>query len=654
MRELTRIVLPASEEDRKTLDGYDPERLAALQSRRLSIVANNCWGGLASHRLGMESHSPFKGLYIPERDYLRLLSRFDHYLWEAEPRFYEWHPNGFEGQERFPVLLLDDVRLFCNHAEDPAPEIENWKRRRDKVNPESLFFMFSTGYRRYAEDFCRMELPGDRVCFVPFASQDPHCLTVTEQPDERWLDTVMEDVFPGKPNRHYRLFDLLEGKLPALCGKQEDRTAKEAVTVKKTSPAVSVVIPVYNVEKWLPACLDSVLSQTLQDLEVIGIDDCSPDGSGKILDEYAAKDPRVRVFHLPENHMQGYGRNLGLREARGEYVYFLDSDDLITPNAMEELTALCTEENLDGVYFDSQALFESEELRARHGAYPGRRMGDYPENALTGLELLDLFTSQNEWLVYVQRQFWRRSFLLEHEVWNIEHLEHEDEFFSFQAAVCARRVRYIPKDYFIRRFRTDSVMTRKAMPKDFHGYFVTFIRMSEMCERRGLKTEGVKDCLAHMYDCMNNFFDDFRSEDPAEWFDAPTAALYRFFAAEREASKISLEKMRNVWKPLQSCRSVWIYGAGRIGRSTCRRLFDAGIATEGFLVSARDGNPETLFERPVRVFAEEREALAGKTVVVAMAKALHPEIRQMLEKEKGLTYYLYAQNVLEGPFVSEG
>ena len=81
MRELTRIVLPASEEDRKTHDGYDPERLAALQSRRLSIVANNCWGGLASHRLGMESHSPFKGLYIPERDYLRLLSRFDQYLW---------------------------------------------------------------------------------------------------------------------------------------------------------------------------------------------------------------------------------------------------------------------------------------------------------------------------------------------------------------------------------------------------------------------------------------------------------------------------------------------------------------------------------------------------------------------------------------------
>ena len=70
---------------------------------------------------------------------------------------------------------------------------------------------------------------------------------------------------------------------------------------------VSVIIPVYNVEKYLPDCLDSVLGQTMRELECICIDDASPDRCGEILDEYAARDERVRVLHLPENHMQGYG-----------------------------------------------------------------------------------------------------------------------------------------------------------------------------------------------------------------------------------------------------------------------------------------------------------------------------------------------------------
>ena len=100
---------------------------------------------------------------------------------------------------------------------------------------------------------------------------------------------------------------------------------------------VTVVIPVYNVEAYLPACLDSVLGQSLEEIEIICIDDASPDRCGAILDEYAEKDKRVKVIHLPENHKQGYGRNRGEEAARGKYIYFLDSDDMITGTALEEM-----------------------------------------------------------------------------------------------------------------------------------------------------------------------------------------------------------------------------------------------------------------------------------------------------------------------------
>ena len=126
---------------------------------------------------------------------------------------------------------------------------------------------------------------------------------------------------------------------------------------------VSVILPVYGVEEWLPACLESVLGQSLRELEVLAIDDASPDGCGSILDAFAERDSRLRVFHLPENRRQGYGRNLGLDQAGGKYVYFLDSDDLILPNALENLVRAAETDRLDGLFFDSEVIFEKENFR---------------------------------------------------------------------------------------------------------------------------------------------------------------------------------------------------------------------------------------------------------------------------------------------------
>ncbi|CAM5444831.1 bifunctional glycosyltransferase/CDP-glycerol:glycerophosphate glycerophosphotransferase [Streptomyces aurantiogriseus] len=99
-------------------------------------------------------------------------------------------------------------------------------------------------------------------------------------------------------------------------------------------PRFSIIVPVFKVQGFLRACLDSVLGQSFADLEVIAVDDCSPDGSGAILDEYAARDPRVKAVHLPENVGLGRARNAGLPHATGDYVLFLDSDDRYTPGLL--------------------------------------------------------------------------------------------------------------------------------------------------------------------------------------------------------------------------------------------------------------------------------------------------------------------------------
>ncbi|MBD0423232.1 bifunctional glycosyltransferase family 2 protein/CDP-glycerol:glycerophosphate glycerophosphotransferase [Streptomyces sp. TRM S81-3] len=100
-------------------------------------------------------------------------------------------------------------------------------------------------------------------------------------------------------------------------------------------PRFSVIVPAYQVQAYLHECLESVLSQSYADLEVIAVDDCSPDACGAILDEFAARDPRVRPVHLPENRGLGPARNAGMERAVGDYLVFLDGDDTLTPGALQ-------------------------------------------------------------------------------------------------------------------------------------------------------------------------------------------------------------------------------------------------------------------------------------------------------------------------------
>ncbi len=109
---------------------------------------------------------------------------------------------------------------------------------------------------------------------------------------------------------------------------------------------ISVIVPVYKVEKYLPACVESILAQTHKDLEIILVDDGSPDGCGAMCDEYARKDSRVRVIHK-ENGGLSDARNAGLAVCRGDYIGFVDSDDYIAPDMYETLAAFAEREDLD-------------------------------------------------------------------------------------------------------------------------------------------------------------------------------------------------------------------------------------------------------------------------------------------------------------------
>lgn len=124
-------------------------------------------------------------------------------------------------------------------------------------------------------------------------------------------------------------------------------------------PEISVIVPVYNVEQYLPQCLDSIINQTFKDIEIICINDGSTDNSGKILEQYAQKDDRIKIIHQ-ENQGLSVARNNGMAQAIGEYVSFIDSDDFIHPKFIETLYQAIIQNDCDIAGCDFQKVYNNE------------------------------------------------------------------------------------------------------------------------------------------------------------------------------------------------------------------------------------------------------------------------------------------------------
>ena len=160
-------------------------------------------------------------------------------------------------------------------------------------------------------------------------------------------------------------------------------------------PLVSVVIPVYKVEEYLARCVDSVLSQTLQDLQIILVDDGSPDNCPQICDDYAKRDPRIQVIHKANGGLAS-ARNAGMDIATGKWLFFLDSDDWLEPNGLESLLSIGEEHQVDFVRYrairsgwpgmEEHAPVRVEPVRElRHGYYDRQQIMDevYPRLIIT-------------------------------------------------------------------------------------------------------------------------------------------------------------------------------------------------------------------------------------------------------------------------------
>ncbi len=223
---------------------------------------------------------------------------------------------------------------------------------------------------------------------------------------------------------------------------------------------VSVIVPVYNVEKYIAECLDSIINQSLSDIEIICVDDCSTDNSLNILYDYEKKDDRIMVLKHDHNKGLGASRNTGMKYASGEYIGFIDSDDFVDKDMYLKLYDKSSKLDLDLLFFKI-AIFDNEtgEYDFNHPYFSLKKFDNFNKDVFTH-EDTKSFTC--DLCVSACSTFFKRKYLTDNDFSFQEGMIFEDEPFFYNVYLNANRVSLLKESfYFYRRNRQGSIMHKK-------------------------------------------------------------------------------------------------------------------------------------------------------------------------------------------------
>lgn len=231
-------------------------------------------------------------------------------------------------------------------------------------------------------------------------------------------------------------------------------------------PAITVVIPVYNTEPYVEQTLRSIMEQTLPEIEILAVDDGSTDGSPDILRRLAAEDARIRI-HTQPNRGLSEARNAGMDRARGRYIYFMDSDDLLDQDALALCHDKCERERLDLLFFDAES-FGAPTADAPWLDY--RRAGWFDDRVYTGTEVLTRMLDIGRYRASACLSFIRLELLRTTGLRFYPGMLHEDELFTPQLYLSATRIGRIDRAFFKRRVREGSIMGAAFSMRNMTGY----------------------------------------------------------------------------------------------------------------------------------------------------------------------------------------
>ncbi len=253
----------------------------------------------------------------------------------------------------------------------------------------------------------------------------------------------------------------------------------------------SIIIPVYNVEKYLDKCLESILSQEFGNFEIICVDDCSTDNSWNMLEKYAEKDKRIRIFQQEKNAGQGVARNRALDLAQGEYILFVDPDDWIEKNSLsildEELKRTKAQVLLFGNYNYEDFTGKIEQDKGIQNLISKLPNKSRKRNHFAWKEIKEhVLTS----FVTIWEKCYEREYLIENNVYFLSTRIGEDQFFAHQIALSAKKIFFIEKYLYYYRKRKNSSVTTYS--DENFCVFENINRTKELLIKKGIYQDLIK------------------------------------------------------------------------------------------------------------------------------------------------------------------
>lgn len=433
-------------------------------------------------------------------------------------------------------------------------------------------------------------------------------------------------------------------------------------------PKVSVIVPVYNVEKYLKECLDSIQNQTLKDIEIICINDGSTDLSTQILDEYVQNDSRFKVIHKTN---EGYGKamNVGMDLAEADYIGIVESDDKIESDMYEKLYAIMEEKHVDMIKADYYEFCEG-----INGEDIENYISAISESKLKGIS----FTKElaEEYLTLYDKEFnikeYEGAFLFEKYTWSglyskaflqknhIRHNEtpgasYQDNGFWFQTMVKAERIYFTKQAFYHYRIdNLNSSIHSKAkvfsVCDEFEFIYDILCQMGEEGDRfkkwatlfkiidslgnltrvadeyKEMLAARIKEELLLALDRKDYNMDLYAVDWKSRLFDVLISPQNYI---EKEIKRI--QKIDNI---IQDYNMIIVYGAGILGRSMYGILGEGrrNIKVKYFAVSEMSGNPEKLFGVPVKQIEELLEYREKALVIISVGKKYVQDVEMVLKK----------------------
>ena len=296
--------------------------------------------------------------------------------------------------------------------------------------------------------------------------------------------------------------------------------------------AVSVVIPLYNAEKYIAEGLESLLNQTFQYFEVIVVDDCSTDSSCEVVEIYIPKffGGRLRLLHMPANSGSAPARNKGFLVSRGEYIFFMDADDVITETALEEMYTLAKDYSADVVYCEKFYKLSFSEEHVSVVNWQTGNLVDKPtfesENLAERVQaVLNMRYNIMPWCKLV-----RRNLMIEHNIYFPACKISDDDIWTFGLVFYAKKFLRVPNFCYIYRLRKESVLHKKKTPEQSISFWMNPIIFGlKNLDNFMSKLGFFKQNPQYRYAVLENFLSTrifFTREDIRDIRDIPPFEIY--------------------------------------------------------------------------------------------------------------------------------